>query len=334
MKIRRLASGTDAVFILALAFVLAACQYPAGKGITINIPAGGASSGDIDKIINEAITQGSGNDGSAPDKPLDLIINGLEFEDIPGMVNLFSALRKYYVNLTFGPGSGTAFKDISLQDTQGKSRILSITLHGEVIEIGPNAFNGWTGLTTVKLPCVTNIGRAAFYNCIGLKTINFPAANFIGDSAFRNCAGLEIISLPVANFIGDSAFRNCTSLEMVSLPMAIFVGDSAFYGCTNLERVEFPTVQSLGCQVFSNTGKKTIDLVFTLYPPEFVDASGTRITTGINLFGSSSGKQVTVNAPAYFFDKYEVWGKKNGTDTEKTAFWGDGITVMFSNHLY
>jgi hypothetical protein len=119
---------------------------------------------------------------------------------------------------------------------------------------------------------------------------------------------------------------------MISLPTASSVGDSTFYGCINLTRVEFPAVQFLGCQAFSHTGNKAIELVFTLlYPPKFVDASGTKIATGINLFDHSFGKQVVVNAPAYF-GNYEAWGKKNGTDTEKAVIWGDGITVIYVSH--
>jgi hypothetical protein len=309
MNIIRPVSRKDAVLMLAFALALAACQGQGKKGVAITIPTGGASSGEIDRIINEAIAQGSGNDGSAPDRPLDLIVKGLDFENAVAMTNLFSALQKYYVNLAFGPGSGIAFKALPFADTLDTSKILSITLHGEVIDVGPNAFLGWTGLTTVHLPCVITVGSAAFYNCINLKEIHLPAANYVGDRAFRNCVGLETISLPAA----------------------ISLGDSAFHGCVNLEKAALPELQSLGYQAFSNTGNKAIELVFILpYPPKVVDASGARITTGANLFGGSSGKRVTVNAPAYF-GNYEAWGKKDGTDIERAELWGEGITVSYTS---
>ena len=278
MKIKRFVSGMGAVFIAALMFMLAACRYLAENSVTVTIPAEGAC-GDIDRAISEAVTRSGG--GSAPEEPLNLIIKGMDFEDASGMLRLFNALQKYYVNLTFWPGSGMAFKALPFPDTPDKSRILSIALHGEVMEIGPGAFRGWTGL----------------------KTINLPAVISVGDGAFQNCTGLEIISLPAASFVGDSAFS----------------------GCTNLARVELQAVQFLGRQVFSNTGSRAIELVFTQpYPPKFVDAAG------INLFGGSLGKRVMVNAPAYF-GSYEDWGKKNGTDTEKAAIWGDGITVIYAS---
>ena len=301
MKIKRFVSGMGAVFIAALMFMLAACRYLAENGVTVTIPEGGGACGDIYRAISEAVTRSGG--GSAPEEPLNLIIKGMDFEDASGMLRLFNALQKYYVNLTFWPGSGTAFKALPFPNTPDKSRILSIALHGEVMEIGPGAFRGWTGL----------------------KTINLPAVISVGDGAFQNCTGLEIISLPAASFVGDGAFQNCTGLEMISLPAASFVGDSAFSGCTNLARVELQAVQFLGRQVFSNTGSRAIELVFTQpYPPKFVDAAG------INLFGGSLGKRVMVNAPAYF-GSYEDWGKKNGTDTEKAAIWGDGITVIYAS---
>jgi hypothetical protein len=49
------------------------------------------------------------------------------------------------------------------------------------------------------------------------------------------------------------------------------------------------------------------------------------------LFDGSFGKRVTVNAPAYF-GNYEVWGKKNDTDTEKAVIWGEGITVTYTSN--
>jgi hypothetical protein len=310
MNIIRPVSRMDVVFMLAFALGLAACQGPAKKGVSITIPAGGASSGEIDRIINKAIAQGNGNNGSTPDKPLDLIVKGLEFENAAAMANLFSVLRKYYVNLVFGPGSGMIFKAPPCPDTPDKSKILSITLHGEVLEIGPNAFRGWTGLTTADLPCVITVGSAAFSDCAGLKAIHLPAANFVGDRAFYNCA----------------------DLEMISLPVAVSVGESAFHGCVNLEKAALPELQSLGYRAFSDTGDKAIELVFILpYPPKVVDASGARITAGANLFGGSPGKRVRVNAPAYF-GAYETWGKKDGTDTERAALWGDGITVSYTSH--
>ncbi|MDR1105103.1 MAG: leucine-rich repeat domain-containing protein [Treponema sp.] len=332
MKIRYFAFRTGAVFMLALALVLAVCRVPVEEGIIITISTEGVQSGDIDKVINDAIINGNGIDGSTPDKPLDLIINGLRFDNTLDMINIFDALRKYYVNITFGPGSGPVFNALPLPDTQDKSKILSVALPGDIMCIGRRAFYGWTGLTTANLPCVISVGSAAFYNCTGLKTVNLPAANFIADGAFQNCTSLKTISLPMASFVGNRAFQNCTGLEMTSLPVASFVSDYAFYGCINLERVEFPALQFLGGHTFSNTGSKAIELVFTLlYPPKFTDASGARITTGINLFDGSFGKKVTVNAPAYF-DNYEVWGKKNGTDTEKAAIWGEGITVTYTSN--
>jgi hypothetical protein len=331
MKIRCFAFSTDVVFMLALTFILTVCRVPAGKSIAINISGGGVSFSGIDKAISDAIARDGGNDGSAPDKPLDLIVSGLDFDNAPDMINLFSALQKYYVNLTFEPGSGPAFNALPFSDTVDKSKIFSITLRGEVTRIGHSAFYGWTGLTTVNLPYAISIEKAAFYNCTGLKTINFPSAISIADGTFRNCTSLETINLPMASFIGDGAFRNCTALQTISLPGTIFIGDSVFYGCTNLERVELSGIQFLGRQVFSNTGNKPIELVFTLpYPPKFTKNSGAGITAGINLFGGSPGKQVMVNAPAYF-GNYETWGKKNGPDTEKAAVWGDDIIVTYTS---
>ena len=67
----------------------------------------------------------------------------------------------------------------------------------QVTSIGYNAFNGCTGLTSVKIPnSVTSIGYNAFYRCTGLTSVEIPnSVTSIGDNAFTGCSGLiEITS--------------------------------------------------------------------------------------------------------------------------------------------
>ena len=56
----------------------------------------------------------------------------------------------------------------------------------QVTSIGYNAFNGCTGLTSVKIPnSVTSIGECAFYRCTGLTSVEIPnSVTRIGDNAF------------------------------------------------------------------------------------------------------------------------------------------------------
>ena len=58
--------------------------------------------------------------------------------------------------------------------------------------IGPNAFKGCRGLTSVKIPpSVKNIGDEAFKDCTGLKSVTIPdGVVYIGSRAFKGCHGL------------------------------------------------------------------------------------------------------------------------------------------------
>ena len=61
--------------------------------------------------------------------------------------------------------------------------------------IGDLAFEGCSGLTSLKLPSdIRLIGRNAFEGCSGLTSITLPSGvTEIGESAFANCSGLTSI---------------------------------------------------------------------------------------------------------------------------------------------
>ena len=130
-------------------------------------------------------------------------------------------------NLTVTSGTNTYSGDIVIPET--------ITHYGEtysVTSIGNSAFNGCTGLTSVKIPnSVTSIGYSAFYGCTGLTSIEIPnSVNSIGESAFSGCRGLTsvIISEGVTS-IGYSAFQNCTRLTSIEIPNSVTsIGEDAF----------------------------------------------------------------------------------------------------------
>ena len=61
--------------------------------------------------------------------------------------------------------------------------------------IGPSAFRGCSGLTSLTLPDgITKIGDYAFKGCSGLTSLTLPAGiTKIGDGAFSGCSGLTSI---------------------------------------------------------------------------------------------------------------------------------------------
>lgn len=85
-------------------------------------------------------------------------------------------------------------------------------------EIGNHAFDGCSGLTSLKLPAsITTIGACAFDGCSGLTSINLPASiTTIGVGAFSDCSGLTSLNLPAGiTSISNCAFSGCSGLTSI-----------------------------------------------------------------------------------------------------------------------
>ena len=81
-----------------------------------------------------------------------------------------------------------------------------------VTGIGPSAFYGCTGLTSVTIPnSVTGIGGGAFSGCTGLTSVTIPnSVTGIGDRAFYNCDKLTSIYSAIEDVfsINDDVFAS------------------------------------------------------------------------------------------------------------------------------
>ena len=79
----------------------------------------------------------------------------------------------------------------------------------KVTQIGYNAFNGCTELTSITIPDgVTCIGNSAFSDCTSLETVTIPnSVTQIYPRAFYNCTLLKEVTIPAsATSIGNEAF--------------------------------------------------------------------------------------------------------------------------------
>ena len=163
----------------------------------------------------------------------------------------------------------------------------------EVIAIGPGAFQGCSGLTSITLgKGIASLGSNPFASCSSLQEILVDAANAhytsvdgvlfdksqeiliqyplsrsgfyeiplgvttIGDYAFCNCTKLSNITIPESvTTRGEWAFAGCAKLSTATLPDAVTsVGNSAFKQCSNLCRVTFgANLQTIGNTAFSST---------------------------------------------------------------------------------
>ena len=110
-----------------------------------------------------------------------------------------------------------------------------------VTEIGYDAFNGCTALTSITIPnSVTAIGWGAFSGCKALTSVNIPdSVTWIGDCAFSKCKGLTSISIPNSvTEIGEHAFSECKALTSITIPESVTaIGNRPFAGCESLKEI-------------------------------------------------------------------------------------------------
>jgi hypothetical protein len=124
----------------------------------------------------------------------------------------------------------------------GGALVLPGTINGlPVTSIGDDAFDAWTGLTSLTMPdSVTNIGNSAFQDCSFMTNIMIGnGVTCIGTNAFYRCNRLASVTFSTnLTVIEDFAFDQCSSLSKVTLPDSVTsIGMWAFYFCLSLTNV-------------------------------------------------------------------------------------------------
>ena len=109
-----------------------------------------------------------------------------------------------------------------------------------VTEIGSQAFNNCTSLTSITLPdSLTAINNRAFFGCTGLTgSLTIPAGvTTIGVMAFYDCTGFDgTLTIPASvTTIGMMAFNNCTNLTGITSGITDF---------TNIDPTAFDTIKN------------------------------------------------------------------------------------------
>ena len=171
-------------------------------------------------------------------------------------------------------------------NVSGELVIPSVAKDGDseytVTEIGKNAFQNCSSLTSVTIPnSVTSIGLSAFFNCSGLTSVIIPnSVTSIESIAFYYCSGLKksaypsglsnpfdsygvAIEYPREGAIIEDGFvygpeKNAIYFAPLSLDGEYIIpdpvtsiGDYAFYYCDNLTSVTIPnSVTSIGNYAF------------------------------------------------------------------------------------
>ena len=149
----------------------------------------------------------------------------------------------------------TSYQVIGDLAFEGCSGLTSLKLPSDIRLIGRNAFEGCSGLTSITLPSgVTEIQHSAFYGCSGLTSITLPSGvTEISNSTFSGCSGLTSLTLPSGvTEIGSSAFSGCSGLTSLTLPSGVtWIGHFAFKGCSGLTSITLPSgVTEIGESAF------------------------------------------------------------------------------------
>ena len=141
--------------------------------------------------------------------------------------------------------------------------------------IGPNAFEGCTGITSATISNQGNIGEKAFYGCATSGNATFIIENkgYISTSAFESCIGISSATISNQGYIGEKAF--CGSATKNPATFVInnkgVVLTSAFEGCTQLKTAELgENISSIGKRVFYGCTKLS-DIII----PDAVTSIGT-----------------------------------------------------------
>ena len=163
-----------------------------------------------------------------------------------------------------------------------------IPADGSVVSIGPFAFQGCSGLTSIAIPKkINSIGDSAFSGCIGLESVYIEDIAAWCGISFRNSS---------ANPLGyaHDLYLNDELVDIVSIPSGVkSISKYAFYGCTGLYGVNI-TDLSAWCKIsfgddYANplyyahvlylNGEPVTDLVvpqgiYTILPYSFSGCSG------------------------------------------------------------
>ena len=126
---------------------------------------------------------------------------------------------------------------------EGCTGLTTIDISNRVVIIHQRAFEGCTSLTTIDIPnSVLDIDDGAFAFCTSLRSVKFSEGVMsINNSVFQGCTSLKSFNIPNnVKSIGGYAFKDCTSLTSIDIPNSVkSIGACAFEGCTSLSDIYF-----------------------------------------------------------------------------------------------
>ncbi len=144
-----------------------------------------------------------------------------------------------------------------------RTALTSIAFTGStVVQVGPQAFQGCSGLVSASLPAgLATVPAGAFLGCASLTAVTLPSGlTAIEAAAFADCAQLASLTLPAGlTGLGENTFQNCARLGAVALPAGLAtVPAHAFAGCSALASVTLPSgLVTIGTGAFADADALT-----------------------------------------------------------------------------
>ncbi len=136
------------------------------------------------------------------------------------------------------------------------SNITSVVFPDTIKRINSNAFKKCTMLTEVDLPKgLVYLGVNAFIDCSSLKTVEFPdSLKEIDKTAFLYCESITEIELPKSlEKLGAMAFGNCYNLSTITLHGAKQLDEGVFFSCNSVTTVFIDTVEDFCNMQYADT---------------------------------------------------------------------------------
>ena len=207
-----------------------------------------------------------------------------------------------------------------------------------VTEIGYNAFEDCSGLTSVTIPnSVTKIGGCAFRGCTRLRSIAIPnSVTEIGNDAFDdtpwykthrgtyinnvlykyNGSATSISIKDGTVSISPYAFRGCTDSISVTIPNSVTeIGYHAFGDCTGLTSITIPnSVTEIGYGAFYGcSGLTSITIPNSVTKISVYAFSGCEGLTEVNISDLSAWCKINFSGyenPLYYAKKLKLNGSE------------------------
>ncbi len=191
--------------------------------------------------------------------------------------------------------------------------LVRVRLNDGLVSIGPEAFNGCTGLVSVAnfLPdTVASVGASAFCDCRALEgDCTAAGLSSLGSRAFKNCfalASFDCSASPLES-IDIYAFFDDKNLVSVALPdTLVFIGGGAFSGCKALRTVTPmlpPKLETLGSDNDPAWGKSA-PLEGRVFSPYTLERVGNRAfhSSSVETFEAAKKGLKSIGLYAFYND--------------------------------